>query len=173
MYEDLTEVKLACRNWFFFLLWLFLSCLRKVCPNFCTQQATYLSLHLAESCTSSFDEAEDGSDYPLVHFAMEGMGSNQQDFGWFASACQSWYSQTWLCLYRNTSAFFHPHVPSGGLVGKISWKSHCLHGRDFSYSLELSSSSWWWLCGELVSGSWVRRLWNDSLFSRFRCRGQR
>ncbi|KQK79482.1 hypothetical protein AAES_103579 [Amazona aestiva] len=43
----------------------------------------YLDLQV-KSCTPSFDKAEDGSDYPLVHIVVKGRGSNRQDFGWFA-----------------------------------------------------------------------------------------
>lgn len=155
MYEDLTEVKLASINWFYFSLWMFLSCPRKVWPNFHTQQATYFRFPLAESCTSSFHGSEDAGVYPLVHFTVVGQYSNYQESLPVlvrAGIPSPVPVLKWSCFLPPT------RVPPGVLIGEISKMSHCLCGRDFLYPLELRSSSWWWQCIELVSGSWVRRL---------------
>lgn len=53
------------------------------CGQTSAPNKTFFSLHQVKSWTPSFDKAEDGSDYPLVHFVVKGRGSNHQDFGWF------------------------------------------------------------------------------------------
>lgn len=150
---------------------MFLSCPRKVWPNFHTQQATHLRFPLAESCSSSFDGSEDGGDYLLVHFTVDSQVQNYQDS--LPVPIRADIPSPVVPILKQTCFLPSTHVPSGVLVGDTSKKSHCLYGRDFLYPLELRSSSWWWQCIELVSGSWVRRLWNDSLSGKFWCTGQR
>lgn len=59
-----------------------------------------------------------------------------------------------------------------GLLDQSSGKSHWLHDRCFSCSLDLKSSMWWWLCCEHGSSSQIGILWNDFSLCNFQCRNE-
>lgn len=171
-YKNLTEFKLANRNWFDFLIFL---CLFLSCPRSCGKASwpdkTYLSFHLAENCILYFIEVEDGSDSSSAPSLWRARVSTTGIFhGLPVPAYYDISKQQFL--YCNMDDFLYLYLCHLGQLDQSSGKSHCLHDRCFSCSLDLKSSMWWWLCCEHGSSSQIGILWNDFSLCNFQCRNE-